>query len=192
MLTTNHALKFSYIQKIVALPVVAFLVLMVSLKTKQALASSSNFISVNNNNKQGFSEIIRVLKNKNVKQQSIAKSKAVYSNKNYHKISSPNDSTIATISQLQQYYLDLEQTYKKETAIAIERKKLMELLEKQSLEENTMITIFNSIIKTPFHDKTLQNQLKQEVEQKIGKENMKLFWNEKNRIQQETENYLRS
>lgn len=190
MLTQKSSLKFSYFQRIVALPILISLVLFTSLKTKQVLANTKTFYKNNISEKQLLNNEDKFSNNISTKQ-SVTNKVKTQTVENNLKTSLLKDSEETSISELQKQYYALEQQYKKETAIAIERRKLMELLEKQSLEEATLIEIFNSIINTA-DDKESQKTLRHELEQKLGKEKLMSFWKEKNQIKKETEEYLKN
>lgn len=190
MLTQKSSLKFSYFQRIVALPILILLVLFISLKTKQVLASTKTFYKNNISEKRLLNNEDELSNNISTKQ-SITNKVKTQTVENNLKTSLLKDSVENSISELQKQYFALEQQYKKETAIAIERRKLMELLEKQLLEEATLIEIFNSIINTA-DDKESQKTLRHELEQKLGKEKLMSFWKEKNQIKKETEEYLKN
>lgn len=191
MLTQKSSISFGYTQRLFVLPVVIVLVVLISLKTKQAIAKTPNlFSSAANeleNNKQEIKVAEIIIKKKNDREYNDNEIVEQLTQNTTSK-----DSMATTINELKKQYATLELQYKKETAIAVERKKLMELLEQLSLDEVRMLDVFNSIINTPNNDKVLQKRLKQELEQKVGKEKLKIIWKEKNNIQNETTVYLKN
>jgi hypothetical protein len=192
MLTKNKSAKFGYIQRVLALPVIVFLVILLSLKSKQSFAHNiQDFLPKPLLQKETTPHTD--IKDAKHLQNITKKDPSIVSNLTTSaEPKQPKDTIEESIDELQKHYQAMELQYKKETAIARERKKLMELIQKQDLPEEQMIQVFKIVVKadTELADKTLQKQVQQELANIIGKERLKTFWKEKNQINKETAAYL--
>lgn len=189
MLTKEKSLRFSYLQRVLALPVFVFLVVLLSLKSKQTFAQIQQFLPENTFKKATESNTaVKEVKPKTKTE----KEKVLTSNTTTIGLQPAKDSTEETIDDLQKQYQAMELQYKKETAIARERKKLMLLIQKQDLPEEKMVEVFKMLVKTDGTptDKRSPQQLQQALVPILGKEKLQTFLQERRQIQAETEDFL--
>lgn len=190
MLNKKHTIKYSYFQRVLALPVFVLLVIMLSLKAKQSFAKTNEPIC----NSTLGSKILQPVAQNNYKENSIVANiendiaKVTNDRQDQNKKS---DTTAVTMDELQKKYKALEQTYKKETALAKERKRLMELIEEQPLNEEQKLHFFKTIVELEATNDTSKNLIQQELEPILGKEEFKLFWKERIQIKKEIEAFLK-
>lgn len=190
MLTQKRSLKFSYLQRVLALPVLVFLVVLLSLKSKQTFAQIQKLLPENTFKKAATTNS---LVNESAKLKTRTDKKVPISNNSTTlNPQSSTDSTEETIDDLQKQYQAMELQYKKETAIARERKKLMLLIHKQNLPEEKAVELFKMLVKGDgtTTDKRSQKQLQQALIPILGKEKLRTFLQERTEIHEETEAFL--
>jgi hypothetical protein len=192
MLTKKKSAKFSYIQRVLSLPVLIFLVVLLSLKSKQSFAQQIQNLLTKPALQKETTPAANIKGAKHFNSPSKKEPSDGKVNTTTVDTKLPKDTIVETIDELQKHYQAMELQYKKETAIARERKKMMELIQKQKLSEEQMIQVFKIVVKadTELEDKSLQKQALQEVADIIGKEKFKTFWKEKNQINRETAMFL--
>jgi BlaR1 peptidase M56 len=192
MLTKQKSLRFSYVQRVLALPVFVLLVVLLSLKSKQTFAQIQQFLPENTFKKAIITNILGSdIKNIKTKTDKKEPNRTGNSSTTLNPQSSA-DSTEETIDDLQKQYQAMELQYKKETAIARERKKLMLLIQKQDLSEEKAVEVFKMLVKTDGTptDKRSPQQLQQALVPILGKEKLRTFLQERRQIQAETEDFL--
>lgn len=189
MLTKEKSLRFSYLQRVLALPVFVFLVVLLSLKSKQTFAQIQQFLPATTFNKptENNTVVKEVKPSAQPEKEKILTNRTIATNPQ-----SAKDSTEETIDDLQKQYQAMELQYKKETAIARERKKLMLLIQKQDLSEEKAIELFKILVKVDgtATDKRSQQQLQQALIPILGKEKLRAFLQERTEIHEDTEAFL--
>jgi beta-lactamase regulating signal transducer with metallopeptidase domain len=189
MLTKQKSLRFSYLQRVLALPVFVILVVLLSLKSKQTFAQIQNFLPATTFKKA--TESNTAVKETSKPKSNAKKEKLIINNATVRPQFS-KDSTEETIDDLQKQYQAMELQYKKETAIARERKKLMLLIQKQDLSEEKAVELFKMLVKVDgtTSNKSSQRQLQQALVPILGKEKLRIFLQERTEIHEETEAFL--
>ena len=134
MLGQKKSLKYSYLQKLLALPLLVSLIALLSFKTKQSFALAKQ--------KKLLPEIIvnpPIARNNNdvvVKEKT---KEALINTVNQTSINQTKDTVLKGIDELQNEFLQLEKQYKQEAAFAGERKKIMLLIQQQNLTDEQML-----------------------------------------------------
>lgn len=187
MLNKNKNVKYSYIQKLLSLPILVGLIILLSFKTKQ------NFATIKP--KMMPSSIVLNTTPIQKRKQIIVTEKLNENTAELKSINQTKDTVTKSIDALHNEFLLLEKQYKQEAAIASERKKLMLLIQNLvNLNDDQMLTLFKVV--TNLDDVSVEMQKQQtkqliaEYEKVLGNSNFKKFWKARNDLKKETLNYL--
>lgn len=188
MLTSKQSLRFSYLQRLLALPVMAILIVFLSLKSKQTFAQIQQFLPKKTISKASIVDTLSsepISYKKNTQKEEDFSSMALTQQ-------ATKDSVEESIDELQKQYLAMELQYKKETAIAKERKQLMLLIQKQDLPDDKMVEVFKILVKAEetSANKRSQHQLQQALIPILGKDKLKNFLQERQAIQEEKDAFI--
>lgn len=188
MLTSKQSLRFSYLQRLLALPVMAILIVFLSLKSKQTFAQIQQFLPKKTISK---ASIVDTLSSEPISYKKNTQKEEDFSNTALTQ-QATKDSVEESIDELQKQYLAMELQYKKETAIARERKQLMLLIQKQDLPDDKMVEVFKILVKAEetSANRRSQHQLQQAIIPILGKDKLKNFLQERQAIQDEKDAFI--
>lgn len=190
MLCQKKSVKYSYLQKLLVLPLLAGLIILLSFKTKQMFIldkqeNSGSTIIKNTLATESSNLVVSKQINK------VAEVNAV--KKNIAK--QLQDTVVQNIDELHNEYLALEKRYKIDAAIASERKKLMLLIQEQNLSDDEMLYLFKAIIDIDDASSLAtknqkEKKLKIEYEKILGSGNFNKFWRARKQLRDEMDLYL--